>query len=199
MEKHGSDKGGTHNPPYPRHRYTLYYYELFSQMKDKYVRLFELGIGSIQNYPYNIGSNGRPGGSLRGWRDFFPNGRIYAGDIDRSILVNDERIQTFYCDQGSKDSILDMWNQPDLHEEFDIIIDDGCHEVFHNITFFENSFHKVKKGGVYIIEDTMPPEETIWLNKITEWQKHYPDSVFKYIKIDNPLYNTDILIVAQKM
>jgi hypothetical protein len=45
----------------------------------------------------------------------------------------------------------------------------------------------------------MPPEETIWLNKITEWQKQYPDSVFKYIKIDNPLYNTDILIVVQKM
>ena len=199
MGKHGSDKGGVYNPPYPRHCYTKYYYELFSPIKHNHLRIFELGIGSTNNYPYNMGANGRPGGSLRGWREFFPNAHIYSADIDRSILVNEERIQTFYCDQGSKESILDMWNNPALQEEFDIIIDDGCHEVFHNVTFFENSFHKLKKGGIYIIEDTIRPQEATWLDKINYWEKQYPDSKFRYVRIDNPLYEEDILIVVQKL
>ena len=36
---------------------------------------------------------------------------------------------------------------------FDIIIEDGLHTFEANKCFFENSIHKVKRGGIYIIED----------------------------------------------
>jgi len=36
---------------------------------------------------------------------------------------------------------------------FDVIIDDGLHEYHANISFFENSIFKLKKGGYYIVED----------------------------------------------
>ena len=36
---------------------------------------------------------------------------------------------------------------------FDIIIDDGLHTLDAGIVFFENSFEKLRKDGVYIIED----------------------------------------------
>ena len=37
--------------------------------------------------------------------------------------------------------------------EFDIIIDDASHEVSHQVLRFPIYFPKLKKGGLYIIED----------------------------------------------
>lgn len=37
--------------------------------------------------------------------------------------------------------------------EFDIIIDDGCHIVEHQITSFKTLFPLIKPKGMYIIED----------------------------------------------
>jgi hypothetical protein len=45
-----------------------------------------------------------------------------------------------------------MWRNLDNHE-FDIIIDDGPHTYSSNILFYTNSIHKLKKNGIYIIED----------------------------------------------
>ena len=42
---------------------------------------------------------GKPGASLRVWRDYFPNAIIYGADIDKDILFAEERIKTFYIDQ----------------------------------------------------------------------------------------------------
>lgn len=94
-----------------------------------------------------MGKNGTPGASLRAWKEFLEKSEVFGGDIDRSILFEEDRIKTFYVDQGSSDSIRTLWSSPDLIEPFDVIIDDGCHEFDFNVRFFENSFHKLKSGG----------------------------------------------------
>jgi hypothetical protein len=144
-----------------------------------------------------MGKYGIPGASLRGWKEFFTNSDIFGGDIDRDILFEEDRIKTFYVDQGSRDSIHALWSSPDLIEQFDIIIDDGCHEFDFNVRFFENSFHKLKSGGVFIIEDIcyITPE---WQNKIKEWQARYPITDVRYFSIKNPNYNDDVLLVIQR-
>jgi hypothetical protein len=45
-----------------------------------------------------------------------------------------------------------MWKNIGIHN-FDIIIDDGLHTTDANINLFTNSFNKLKKNGIYIIED----------------------------------------------
>jgi hypothetical protein len=100
-----------------------------------------------------MGPNGKPGASLRGWADFFPNSSIFWADIDRNILFDTERIKTFYCNQLDKWDIFNLWSNSELNENFDIIIEDGLHTPEANITFFENSIHKLNPGGFYIIED----------------------------------------------
>jgi hypothetical protein len=45
-----------------------------------------------------------------------------------------------------------MWQNIRI-ENFDIIIDDGLHTAEANINLFLNSFHKLRKDGIYIIED----------------------------------------------
>lgn len=42
---------------------------------------------------------GVPGGSLRAYRDYLPNAKIYGAGIDASILFPEDRINTFVVDQ----------------------------------------------------------------------------------------------------
>jgi hypothetical protein len=153
MGRNKSDKGSI-DISKSWHNYTTFYYSLFKDLKDKPLNIFELGIGSQKSeFPNNMGENGSPGASLYGWREFFPNANIFGADIDKSILFKDERIKTFYCDSRNPEIITSMWKNTELPESFDIIIDDGLHLLDANITFFENSLHKLSRSGLFIIED----------------------------------------------
>ena len=72
MGKSGSDKGNI-NLSNTAHNYTILYDYLFSHLKDKEIRLFELGLGTNNpNLPSSMGINGVPGASLYGWKEYFP-------------------------------------------------------------------------------------------------------------------------------
>jgi hypothetical protein len=146
MKKHGSDKGlGWHN-------YTLIYDKLFSKFIDKNINIFEVGLGTNNtDVPSNMGPNGKPGASLYGWREYFKNANVYGADVDTRILFESENIQTYFVDQLNKETIDNLWSK--ITVEFDVIIDDGLHTFEANKNFLENSFHKLKKDGIYIIED----------------------------------------------
>lgn len=176
MNKHKSDKGLKSNPSeYSHHNYSCIYNYLFSDIKNNSLRIFELGIGTNNiKLKSNMGINGVPGASLFGWEEYFLNSHIYGADIDKNILFNKDRIKTFFCDQTNEKIINDMWNNINLDESFDIIIDDGLHEYNANVCFFENSIHKLKKCGYYIIEDILKNEISLFNNKILEWEKKYP-------------------------
>jgi len=158
-EIYGSDKGYLHlntakHFSFQPHSYANFYYNIFNHCKDYIKLVFEVGIGTNNpNLPSSMGTNYKPGASLRVWRDYFFNAQIYGADIDKNILFNNEdRIHTYYVDQLNTNSIKEMWNNF-KKDNFDIIIDDGLHTSEANINFFLNSFDKLKKNGIYIIED----------------------------------------------
>jgi len=195
MTTYGSDKGDNH-----QHNYTQYYYELFKNIRNNNLRIFELGLGTNNiNLPSNMGINGKPGASLRGWKHFFSNSNIFGADIDKNILFEEDRIKTYYCDQNSPYDIKNMWNNQDLIEDFDIIIEDGMHEFEYNVTFFENSIHKVKSNGVFIIEDIKQIFLSKWIEQLNMWKNKYPNLIFRLYNIPftNPIDNC--LIIAQKI
>jgi 23S rRNA U2552 (ribose-2'-O)-methylase RlmE/FtsJ len=97
-------------------------------------------------------ANGVPGASLRVWRDYFPLANIYGADIDKGILFEEENIKTFYVDQLKSETFDDLWSNFE-NIEFDIMIDDGLHTFEAGVNTLVNSFHKLRKGGTYIIED----------------------------------------------
>lgn len=198
MEKYGSDKGSTDLRGW--HNYTLYYYELFKNIRFEKMRIFELGLGTNNiHLASNMGANGKPGASLRGWKDFFPNSLIFGADIDKDILFEEERIKTYFCDQTKKDIIQNMWNHNDLTENFDIIIDDGLHQFDANIIFFENSIKKLKKNGIYIIEDIKNSELDLFKSKMDEY-KNINDNLIIYINILHHHNNWDnSLIIIHKL
>jgi hypothetical protein len=181
MTKSGSDKGDNKN-----HNYTKLYHYLFDKMRNKPIKLFELGLGTNNiNIPSNMGINGIPGASLRGWLEYFNNDNtiIYGADIDKNILFQTDRIKTYYCDQTDINSILNMWNEID--ECFDIIIEDGLHEFEANLIFLENSIHKLKKNGIYIVEDLCIETINKFVKIIDNIKEKYNLSCIEVIKIQN--------------
>ncbi len=157
-EKYGTDKGFVNfenETPYKwkPHTYSLFYHTLFSHCKDNIKLVFECGIGTNKSdVESNMSVNGKPGASLRVWKDYFINAEIFGADIDSRILFKEDRINTYQVNQLEPDSIKKMWSEIKKNN-FDIIIDDGLHSFEAGFIFFKNSFDKLKKGGIYIIED----------------------------------------------
>jgi SAM-dependent methyltransferase len=148
--------------------------------------------------PSNMGANGKPGASLYGWKEFFPNAHIFGADIDKDILFQTEHIHTYYCDQTNPESIQSMWSQKELEEPFDIIVEDGLHTFEANVCFFENSIHKLKKGGFYIIEDIHVNTLEKWKNQIEQWKQTYSSHIYKLLTIPSERNHTDnTLLIVQ--
>lgn len=201
MGRNKSDKGSI-NIRNSWHNYTTFYYNIFKDIADKKLRIFELGLGTNDvNIKSNMGVNGRPGASLYGWAEFFKNSQIFGADIDKNILFNTERIHTFYCDQTSPDDIKNMWdNERLLQDKFDIIIEDGLHEPNANVCFFENSIHKLKNGGYYIIEDVATDKKDIYENIIKEWEVKYPKNKYNFLTIPSHanIWDNNLIVIKNK-
>lgn len=200
MGRNKSDKGDV-NILSSWHNYTTYYYFIFQELKEKPLRVFELGIGSNNvNIPSNMGANGRPGASLYGWAEFFPNAKVFGADIDKNILFETDQIKTFYCDQTKPESIRALWNEPALQEDFDILIEDGLHTFQANCCFLENSIHKLKSRGYFIIEDIMNAEYHLFQNKLGEWKARYPGYTFELLQIPSMVntYDNNLLVIQKQ-
>lgn len=158
-EKYGSDKGESTNEIKPynwlAHNYADIYELIFKLKKEDVKLLIECGIGTNNpNIPSSMGIKGKPGASLRVWRDFFPNATVIGADIDKNILFSENRIQTFQCDQTDKLSISQFIINANIKKNSaDIIIDDGLHEFEAGKIFFENIIECLTDNGFYIIED----------------------------------------------
>jgi hypothetical protein len=159
---YGSDKGEVeskgHPYPWPSHSYADYYASLFSHCRLSPTKVFECGLGT--NNPEiisSMGVNGKPGASLRVWRDYFPNATIYGADIDKDVLFEERRIKTYYVDQLDPESILGMWSEVGV-KDFDFMLDDGLHTFEAGSTLFSNSISMLADHGIYVIEDVSGPD-----------------------------------------
>lgn len=129
MVLHCSDKG-TH------HSYIPVYEELFSKYKDKPISLLEIGVNR--------------GYSLFTWKNYFINSKLIMGiEYQHHIVHKKEGVEILYGDINDSEKILNGIGD----RTFDIIIDDGSHDIKDQIVAFKMLQPKVNKGGIYIIED----------------------------------------------
>lgn len=166
---------------YP-HIYSKFYNDNFFIIRKKIKFVFECGIGdktSLRKFS--------PGASLKVWRDFFPNAKIYGADINKNLLFSDKRIKTFFVDQTNEVSIKKMWNK--INNKFDLIIDDGLHNFNSNINFFKISFKYLKKNGLYFIED-------VQLKNIKKYINFFNNKklLFEIIYFENTNYSNHCII-----
>ena len=197
MTKYGSDKGRS-----DIHNYTQYYSEIFGNIRNNVRNVFELGLGTnFTDVPSNMGPEGKPGASHRGWKEYFPNANIYGADIDARILFEEDRIKTYYCDQLNAVDINNMFKNQDLLDiKFDIIIEDGLHEYEANKSFILNSFNKLKTGGFYIIEDVKRTTKDSFISEMQEYKYSLGNFIVWIVELPHPNNSWDnSLIVFKKL
>ena len=123
--------------------------------------VLEIGLGT--NNPSivsTMGRAGRPGASLRAFRDFFPSAQIFGADVDRGILFVEDRIDTCYVDQTDQASFAAL---SDLTGgDLDLIIDDGLHAPNANLAVLLYALDHLSVGGWVVIEDIAADAVPLW-------------------------------------
>ena len=151
--KYGSDKSTTHN-------YFMLYASILNSM-ESVTKVLEIGLGT--NYPdivSTMGKGGRPGASLRAFRDYLSDASVFGADFDRRVLFEEERIKTYFVDQTDPDTFEELGNQ--IGGNFDLMIDDGLHSPNANLHSLKFFLPRLKVGGYAVIEDVNPHTVDLW-------------------------------------
>lgn len=136
-----SDKGwGAYGPQPggPGHTYAQFYDLLFAKWRTLPIDFLEIGINK--------------GGSLKMWREFFTSAETITGfDIQPSFdpFTPSEMIETHILNAHDEQQVVGAIGD----QTFDIIIDDGPHEAESQVAMYHQYKHRVKKGGLYVVED----------------------------------------------
>ena len=155
FEYFNSDKGefyiNQYTQPYKRknnkitaHGYSKIYEDLFKPLKDKPIKILE--IGSFY------------GNASAALFFYFKNSLIHSADINPDMYkYKGLRLNNFFVDSSSRESIIkNILNQ---NIEFNIIIEDASHMLKDQIISLFMLFPKIKKGGIFIIEEIDFPEK----------------------------------------
>jgi hypothetical protein len=140
--RHGTDKWGAHF-------YTPIYHGLFAPLRDKPIKLLEIGVGG-----YGFRKLG--GASLAMWADYFQRGQLIGVDAAEKQLDIGPRVTILQGSQGDPGFLAKLAAE---QGPFDIVIDDGSHVPEHVVLSFNKLFPAVVDEGYYIIEDV---QTTFW-------------------------------------
>ena len=158
------------------HNYMPIYDALFSPIKDDVKNVLEIGISECA--------------SIRAWRDFFTNAQIHGTDIvdypDISLREFGERIHCHNCDQSDRQAMIALMEK--INVKFDIMIDDGDHDMNHILISLDAIFPYLKEGGLYIIEDMeFPRRFDEHLTKYNHW----------WAQADSEIMNSNLIIIKK--
>ena len=101
----GSDKSRNHN-------YHYIYQPIIDRLliSNKKVCLSEIGLGTSNiDTLSNMGILGSPGASARAFKNYSKNIEIIGGDVDKRIIFQEDRIQTFHVDQLDLNSLKNFF------------------------------------------------------------------------------------------
>jgi hypothetical protein len=199
-DRFGSDKGtvafDNHVYNWPAHNYCDYYESLFHNSRFNTRKVFECGIGTNnESINSNMTKNGRPGASLRVWKEFFPNAKIYGADVDKSILFNEDRIYTDFIDQTSVKSIAQYWNNLNVYG-FDLMIDDGLHNFSAGKNLFEGSIKYLGDLGVYVIED-VTSQNLLLFKEYFDTQRYFVEYIELFRDVGNSLGDNSLIVIRK--
>ena len=174
FNQYGSDK--------TRSSLVYIYFEIFSNFKIN--SLLEIGLGTNNiKVRSNMGLNGKPGASVRAFRDYLGAGggsgiKIYGADVDKKILFDEKNIQTYFIDQLENKTIK---NIKKLIPKLDLIIDDGLHQSDANLNVILELLDHLNPKGILVIEDIEPCFFHIFkiIEKIYNCSDYYKSSLIE--------------------
>lgn len=147
-----SDKGSVHT--------YMNFYEKYLEPKRNSISLLEIGIMT--------------GGSIHVWQEYFNNYNIVGVDLAETWyknrehpfhnhIINDPNVKLYFGIDSRKFVPTDIKDKM-----FDVIIDDGNHNVKAQISTLKNYWPLLKHNGTYFIEDVHGREQIKLILKTLE-------------------------------
>mgnify|MGYP000023238449 FL=1 len=154
---YGSDKGDFFKKENREsHGYSSFYTKHFSNLRNKKINILEIGSFA--------------GASAAAFSKYFPHSKIFCFDINISKFeFESEKIYVFGLDINNRKKVnktLDKIFNLHSFKDFDLIIDDGSHNLSDMLFSFNFFFKILKNGGTYIIEDFKLPNYYKYNNNI---------------------------------
>lgn len=184
------------------------YEKIFEKYRNDPIDMLEIGVDE--------------GHSLKLWKDFFKEGSRISGMDNWDFAKFGDKYG--FKDSGggfTQDQANDLGVELieedartfQLNKKFDIIIDDGSHQLEDVILTLKNLWWNLKSGGLYVVEDVpcddnpiagpmWPNGEIIKVEGLTEWVKQIQQrtslscSIYDQTKIKNRF--DDILLAFYK-
>ena len=177
FHKYGTDKA----------EYAPLYQLLFRTLRHSVHTVLEIGIGTMNSESrWNMIGWAeewyKPGGSLRAWRDYFPNAHIFGLDIEKDTMFSEERISTHICNSTDPTSVNGFVTSVNF-KKFDVIIDDGSHYGEDQILTMKNLVSHLRNDGIYIIEDIA--KDNPLLQQPEKLTMAVPSMAFFFVGIEN--------------
>ena len=153
------------------HSYLDLYEKLLFSKKHTAKHVLEIGIGDFGD---------KNGGSVKLWRDYFPNATIYSLDIlpaDRVLdeLLIDDRVVLHTSTDAYNESVFNThFLQKNM--KFDFMLDDGPHTLESMVQFITLYSQLMEDDGILIIEDV---QSISWLSVL---QNAVPDHLKQFVK-----------------
>lgn len=126
--EHATDKA--------EHGYTEVYDRRLSPRRDEPLNVLEIGVFM--------------GGSLRMWRDYFPNATIQGVDLNTRRCGDIEGVTLVELDVADRKGLELLAAK---HGPWDLIVDDASHTMKHQQSCLAALWPHVKPDGFYVIED----------------------------------------------
>jgi hypothetical protein len=153
FDKYGSDKASGND-----------YHNIYGpilQNRDEIRGILEIGMGTNNtDVVSNMALWGNPGASLRAFRDFLKSAMIFGADIDKRILFEDKRIETFFVDQTDPATFAELGKS--IPSNLDLVIDDGLHSPNANLETLKFGLTKIRIGAWVVVEDIAPDALPLW-------------------------------------
>ena len=148
FHEYGSDKANIFKiNQKPGHGYSIYYEKKLNQYKDKNLNILEIGSYS--------------GASAAALIKYLPKSKVYCFDINISnFKYKSKNINVYGIDINNQKKVLKTLSKIFLEQnfkQFDLIIDDGSHNLSDILISLKFFFKYVKNKGLYIIEDYKHP------------------------------------------
>ena len=148
FHKYGSDKANTFiKNNFQGHGFSKFYAKHLDKLKNKKINILEIGSYS--------------GASAAAFVKYFPYSKVFCFDINISnFKYKSKNIHVYGLDINNKNQVNKTLNQiykKNNFQKFDLIIDDGSHNLKDILVSLNSFFSHLKDKNFFIIEDFKHP------------------------------------------
>ncbi len=140
------------------HGFSKYYVKHLNKYKNKKINILEIGSAT--------------GASASAFAHYFKKSTIFCIDINLTLVkYSSKKIKYFGFDSSNlkkSERFLDLVKKKFFVKKFDFIIDDGSHILSDQLNSLNFFYDKLKKDGIYIIEDFRFPNYFSRCNDVKE-------------------------------